>query len=49
VAGAILQSFIPQYQPLLYALILMGIISYITSIQRLIFAKKQLSDRREEE
>lgn len=49
VAGGILQEFIPEYQPLLYALILMGIISYITSIQRLIFAKKQLGDRREEE
>jgi len=49
VAGAILQSFIPQYQPLLYALILMGIISYITSIQRLIYAKKQVGDRQEEE
>ncbi len=49
VAGAILQNFIPQYNPLLYALILMGLISYFTSIQRLIFAKKQLGERREEE
>ncbi len=48
VAGAILQSFIPQYQPLMYALILMGAVSYITSVQRLFFAKKHLGDRREE-
>jgi hypothetical protein len=48
VAGAILQEFIPQYQPLMYALILMGTVSYITSIQRLVFAKKHLGDRREE-
>ncbi len=49
VVGAILQEFIPQFEPLMYALILMGAISYITSIQRLVFAKKQLGDRQEPE
>ena len=49
VAGGILQEFIPQFKPLMYALILMGIISYVTSFQRLIFAKKQLGDRQEDE
>lgn len=49
VAGAILQNFIPQFEPLKYALILMGAISYITSIQRLVFAKKQLGDRQDSE
>jgi phosphatidylglycerophosphate synthase len=49
VTGAILQEFVPQFEPLMYALILMGAISYITSIQRLVFAKKQLGDRQDPE
>ena len=46
-AGAILQNFLPDYNPLFYALILMGAISYITSIQRLIYAQRQLGGRQE--
>lgn len=44
-AGALLEMFYPGYNLLTYALILVGVTSVITSLQRLLFARKALKDR----
>lgn len=46
IAGALLEYFFPGYRLLNYALIVVGVVSYLTSIQRLIYAKKILDARR---
>ena len=43
--GSLLEKYYPGYNILDYALIIVGITSIITSIQRLLFAKKALKDR----
>jgi len=45
IIGAILERYYPQYRPLEVALIIVGAASYITSIQRLVYAKKLLKDK----
>lgn len=45
ILGAILEHFYPDKNYLTYALIIVGATSVITSIQRLVFAKKQLKKR----
>jgi phosphatidylglycerophosphate synthase len=45
VIGALLEKYFPGYNLLGYALIIVGLTSVITSIQRLLFAKKALKDR----
>ncbi len=44
-AGAVLEHFYPDKDFLTYALIVVGVSSVITSIQRLIYAKKELKIR----
>jgi len=43
--GALLEEYYPGYNILTYALIIVGVTSVITSIQRLLFARKALKDR----
>ncbi len=43
--GALLENYYPGYYILTYALIIVGATSVITSIQRLLFARKALRDR----
>jgi phosphatidylglycerophosphate synthase len=43
--GALLENYYPGYNILTYALIIVGVTSVITSIQRLLFARKALKDR----
>lgn len=43
--GALLEKYYPGYNLLTYALIIVGITSVVTSIQRLLFARKALKDR----
>ena len=43
--GALLESLFPAYNFLAYALIIVGVASVVTSIQRLLFARKALQDR----
>jgi len=43
--GAVLEHFYPGYNLLTYALVLVGVTSVITSVQRLAFASKELKDR----
>lgn len=45
IAGAIFESIFPGYKILTYALIAVGAVSYITSVQRLMYAKKILEER----
>lgn len=45
--GALLQRFYPEYNPLVYALMIVGVASVITSIQRLHFARRALADKEE--
>lgn len=45
IAGVLVEYFLPGYHILTGALILVGAVSYLTSIQRLIYAKKALDDR----
>ena len=47
IAGAILEHFYPNSRWLEIALIIVGATSYITSVQRLVYAKKQLGDKQE--
>jgi phosphatidylglycerophosphate synthase len=46
IAGALLEYFFPGYRLFQYALIVVGVVSYLTSIQRLAYAKKALDERR---
>ncbi len=43
--GSIIEHFWPGYNVLTYALIVVGAVSYITSVQRLLYAKKLLEER----
>ncbi len=45
IVGAIIENFAPGYNALNYSLIIVGAVSYLTSIQRLIYAKKILDKR----
>jgi len=45
IAGALLERYLPGYHLLAYALILVGLTSVVTSIQRLRFAKRELKNR----
>jgi archaetidylinositol phosphate synthase len=47
IIGALLEYFLPGYYLLTAALIIVGLVSYLTSLQRLIYAKRAL-DKREE-
>ena len=40
--GSILEKFFPEYEFLTYALIIVGVTSVITSIQRLLYARNEL-------
>jgi len=44
IVGAVLEQFFPEYRFLTYALIIVGVTSVITSIQRLMYARKKLKD-----
>ncbi|MCP4567171.1 MAG: CDP-alcohol phosphatidyltransferase family protein [FCB group bacterium] len=43
--GVVLEHYFPGYNLLTYAMILVGVTSVITSVQRLAFASKELKDR----
>lgn len=45
ILGSLVEYFAPGYNALTYSLVLVGAVSYLTSIQRLIYAKKILDDR----
>lgn len=45
--GALAERYFPGYNILVYALLLVGVTSIITSIQRLLFAKRELEKRQE--
>ncbi|MGB5106561.1 MAG: CDP-alcohol phosphatidyltransferase family protein [Candidatus Zixiibacteriota bacterium] len=45
ILGSLVEYFAPGYNALTYSLALVGAVSYLTSIQRLIYAKKILDDR----
>lgn len=45
ILGLILEKYYPGYHILMYALIIIGVASVITSIQRLFFARTALKDR----
>ncbi len=45
IVGALMEKYYPGYYILTYALAIVGVSSFITSVQRLIFAKKALKDR----
>lgn len=45
IAGALLEDYFPGFHALAYALIVVGVTSVITSIQRLLFARKELKNR----
>ncbi len=47
IIGAILEHYYPDGRWLEFALIIVGVASYITSVQRLIYSKKQLGDKQE--
>lgn len=47
IVGLILESFLEAYSPLTFALIIVGVVSYVTSVQRLIYAKKKLDQKQE--
>lgn len=49
IAGAILERYYPNSKWLEMALIIVGTTSYITSVQRLVFAKKILQDKKWED
>lgn len=46
IIGIVIKHYLPRYNLLTYALIIVGILSYITSIQRLIYVKRVLSGRK---
>lgn len=46
ILGVLLEYFLPGYRILTYALIIVGTVSYLTSIQRLIYAKKLLEEKK---
>lgn len=46
ICGSLIEYFVPGYNVLTYSLIIVGAVSYLTSIQRLIYAK-QILDKRE--
>lgn len=43
--GSVLEYYYPGYNILTYALVIVGVMSVITSIQRLLFAKRELQGR----
>ena len=45
IIGSLVENFAPGYNALTYSLVLVGAVSYLTSIQRLIYAKKILDGR----
>ncbi len=45
--GSLLQRFYPEYNPLVYALLIVGATSVITSLQRLQFARRALAGKEE--
>ena len=45
ILGSLVEYFAPGYNALTYSLVLVGAVSYLTSIQRLIYAKKILDGR----
>ena len=45
--GALLQRIYPEYEFLAYALIIVGVTSVITSIQRLDYARRALANKEE--
>jgi CDP-diacylglycerol--glycerol-3-phosphate 3-phosphatidyltransferase/archaetidylinositol phosphate synthase len=45
IVGSLVEYFAPGYNALTYSLVLVGAVSYLTSIQRLIYAKRILDDR----
>jgi len=47
IIGAILERYYPEGRWFEVALIIVGVASYVTSIQRLIYAKKQLGNKQE--
>ncbi len=47
IAGALAEHFFPGHSLFNYALILVGGVSYLTSLQRLIYARRILKDRKE--
>lgn len=46
ILGTLLEYFIPGYRILTYALIIVGGVSYLTSVQRLLYARKLLDERK---
>jgi phosphatidylglycerophosphate synthase len=46
IAGVVLENFLSGYHLLTYALIIVGAVSYLTSVQRLFYAKKLLSQKK---
>jgi hypothetical protein len=47
IAGAVAEHFFAGYNLFNYSLILVGSVSYLTSIQRLFYARKILSERKD--
>lgn len=47
--GALAERYFPGYNILVYALLLVGVTSVITSVQRLLYAKRELEKREEKE
>ncbi len=45
ILGAVFEAIFPGYNILTYSLIIVGAVSYLTSIQRLLYAKKILEER----
>jgi phosphatidylglycerophosphate synthase len=47
IAGALAEYFFPHYNLFNYALIIVGGISYLTSVQRLLYARRILNERKD--
>ncbi|MCK4856427.1 MAG: CDP-alcohol phosphatidyltransferase family protein [candidate division Zixibacteria bacterium] len=48
IIGSLLEYFLPDYNFLTYALIIVGLVSYVTSVQRLLYARKLLNARKDD-
>jgi phosphatidylglycerophosphate synthase len=46
IIGVVLEYFLPGHHLLTYALIIVGAVSYLTSVQRLIYARKLLEEKK---
>ncbi|MCC6963383.1 MAG: CDP-alcohol phosphatidyltransferase family protein [candidate division Zixibacteria bacterium] len=45
IVGSVVEYFYPGHNILTYALVIVGVVSYVTSVQRLIYARKLLEER----